>query len=167
MAQVPPWMLGKHATTLIVTPQTVAADGTLSDGTATNLLTSTGTLHTNLVHTFGVVDGFRIVGRKRCSNIRSVHRNRANCVPYSLGYEFEIMEIARAGANNCLLAPLFYNSGTAIVKLTFARARKVFTVYATMVDYFEPTAREKNVHRLICRQVNANVAAATYATGDR
>jgi hypothetical protein len=167
MAQVPPWMLGKHASTLIVTPQAVAADGTLSNGTAATLLASTGTLHTDLVHTVGIVDGFRIVGRKKTANISAVHRNRANHVPFSLGYEFEVAEIMRAGANNCLLAAAFHNSGSSIVKLTFGAYRRVWTVYACMLRYSPPASREKNVARLLCRQVNANVAAATYVTGDR
>ncbi len=170
MALIPPWMLGRHVTTLIAQVQTVAGDGTLADaGGATNvasLATSTGVLGTNLVFTQGLIDEVEFSSQKLTENISAVHRPRANMVAFSIRYQFTLTEIMRFGANNALLAGIWNNGSSDIVKFTFARARNVWTTYAVMTSYNESFQRGKNVARLSCSMVEAN-AAATYAAGDR
>jgi hypothetical protein len=170
MALVPPWMLGRHVTTLVAQIQTIASDGTLSDaGGASDVATlaaSTGALGSGLTFTTGLVDEFELQSTKLSENISAINRPRANMVPYSIRYSFTLTEIMRNGADRCRLAAIFYNGVSDLVKLTFSRARMTWTVYAVLTSYSESLQRGKNVARLSCSMIEANTAPA-YVTGDR
>ncbi len=153
MPSIPLWLLGRDATTVTITVQSVnSSTGVLSDGTGTDIAA---------LATAGVVDEIEFSSSKTLENIAPMYSLRAHYVPISLRYSFTITEVMRAGSNTCLLANVWHSATSSLVKFVFKRGGNTWTTYGVLTDYSESLQRGKNVARLTVGMVDV---APTYTT---
>lgn len=159
MPNIIPHGFGRHVTSLVVTPQAVAATtGVLTDSTpVAALITSTGTLHTNLVHTAQLSDDIEFAIRNNLEMIQALTRNRVNNVPTTIGGSLTAAEIVRRGTNVALLAGIWF-SGKHYCKVQYGRFGSIYTVYMRMRSFRMNPARTKNVDIAEFVLFDANVA---------
>ena len=169
MPTVEQWMLGRAVTWVQMIPQTMASDGTLapvgapgSDAENTALIRTGGDYWpapwgTGAFQSFqGLIDDLQFNPHKVRENISGVNRPRQNNVAVALGVSITLVEILRFGANNALLARMFYGANTKIGLFSFSRAGgKWANYYLLMQSYSHPFQRGKNTGRLTCSFVDA------------
>jgi hypothetical protein len=179
MAAVPPWLIGKHVTTVTAQLQSVSpVDGTLGNlGTGSpeiaTLAAGTGKLSLGtFAFTTGLVDAIEYNGAKTTENIAAINETHANAVPIARRDSFTLTEILRTGAGNSLLAAL-WTAGTSdtnasrIVGLTFNRGAKGWSGYFLMTGYTESIRRGKSTARMTLEMVDPGQTNAAYAaSGD-
>jgi len=132
MTALPPWLTtgnGPFACTL--TPQTVASDGTLSDGT---LVTLTGTL-----------DDIEFNNNPERENIKPMSTKRPNYVPISDDPSWTLVEILKSNGVN-LLRNANYNSD--YFKLVVTSGAQAATFYGLRGPYTEQIRNGKSTARL-------------------
>ncbi len=142
MAAITPWLTtgnGPFAVTL--TPQTVAADGTLSDGT---LVTLTGT-----------VDDIEFNNDPTNENIKPMSTLRANYVNTSDDPSWTLVEILKSNGVNLLPAA---NYASDVFKLVVTRGAQVATYYGRRGPYGERIQNGKSTARLTLQPVDIGSA---------
>lgn len=169
MANIQPWGLGRHVPTLIVTMQTVTATtGALApSAVVANLITSTGVLHTDLVHTSNLSDDIEWEMRRNTETVQGITRNRLNHLPTTHGGTFNLVEILRRGNDECRLAACWFEGPSDVATITYGRFGNLWVVYTRLVNYREgPYARGKNIGTATFEMIDANVAPA-FTAADR
>jgi hypothetical protein len=142
---IPPWLLGKHTTTLAVQPIVVS-------NTATGATTNSSTASQSLV---GVVDQVAYRGNTTSENIVAMTAARDNEVPLEVDDTIEITEILQTAAASSLLAKCWQtadNADYAIVTLVRGPNQFVFT--GLMESYTETINKGKSTARMVFRQAN-------------
>ena len=152
MAKIPTWLLGRHITTITLTPLTVAADGTLTPGTAASLS--------------GYIDGVELTGQKTTENIQSIDNIRANYVVTEIETSVTLTEILKtndtSGTPTNILASAYY-SAFDLALVTLARGGRSYTFYSLMSSYAENINKGKSTGKMDCKMVDPGVANPAYA----
>lgn len=165
MANIIPFGFGRHVTTLVITPQAVAATTGIFTPTTpvVSLIASTGTLNSSLVHTANLSDDIDWAIRNNIEAIQSITRNRMNSVPTTIGATATFAEIVRRGSGNALLASLWF-AGNYYCAVQYGRFGSIYTVYMRMRSFRMNPARTKNVDVAEFVLIDANTAP-TFAAG--
>lgn len=168
MPNVIPFGLGRHTTSLVVTMQSVTgATGALADSTpVASLITSTGTINTDLVHTAQLSDDIQWTIRNNHEAIQAITRNRINNVPTIISGAFTLAEIVRKGSGEARLAACWFSGPSRYAKIEWAFGGAKQVVYARMRAFRARPNRTKNVDVAEFVLIDANTAP-TYAAGMR
>ncbi len=134
----PPWLLGKHLTSVTARYQVADATGTITDGAST-------------LRTFtGIIDGISYAGRDDEEDIAALTSEYENPMSVQTNDSFTLTEIMRNSAGNNWLASFRMNTelatGGQYVLLTFVRGgTNSFTFYGLMSNYRESARQGKSV----------------------
>lgn len=173
MPTIPNWLVGRHATAVQARIQTYdASTGTLADsggGSPTindlaNVVLTTGAFPA-ITFTTGLLNRIRLMGRANTVNVSSVQRDRAHHIPTTRGYSLEVEEVLRRGADQGLLANLWFRGVSVYVHLTFARGGNKWDDYFLMTGYRHNQVRGKTVGVMTLTSVDAG--GMTYTAADR
>lgn len=154
MATIPQWLLGRHLTSVVITPQTVAAAGTLSDGTAKTVTT--------------VVDSIQASINPVHEEINPVNSTRANNVIThdDSSLTLSIIEVNNGSDPNPLEALVLTND---VFKVVFTKGTQT-SFAATWTGYFTRgscnfgiSGRGKQIASLELLQVDAGSSTFTRA----
>lgn len=168
MPNVIPFGLGRHLTNLVVTPQAVAgANGALTDTTpVATLVTSTGTINTNLVHTANLSGDVDWAIRNNLEAIQGITRNRQHNAPTTIGGRFSLMEFVRKGDDQAQLALIWFTAPSRYCKISFAFGGAVQVVYARMRSMRIRPDRTRNIDTAEFVLIDA-ATAPTFTAGMR
>lgn len=143
------------------------ANGTLSDSTpVASLVTSTGTINTDLLHTANLADDIEFAIRNNLEAIQSITRNRIHNVPTTISGTVTLAEIVRRGTDVARLAACWFEGPSRYAKLVFYRMGAGYTVYCRMRAFRMNPSRTKNVDIAEFVLIDAATAPA-YAAGMR
>jgi hypothetical protein len=169
---IPSWLLGRHVTAVRARVQTVDVSGTLTPSGApgTNdqadvVLTTGSSSAQTIAFTNGFLNSIRLVGRKSTDNISPTNRDKANYVPLRVGYTITVEEVLRTGADNCLLANLWFRGATRYVQFDFALGGNKWSDVYLMTSYTEALQGGKNTGVMTLMSVDAG--GGTYSAADR
>lgn len=154
MATIPQWLLGRHLTSVVITPQSVSSAGVLSDGTAKTVTTVVDSIQANIspVH----------------EEINPVNSTRANNVIThdDSGITLSIIEVNNGSDPNPLEAIVLTND---VFKVVFTKGT-VTSYAATWTGYFTRgqcsfgiSGRGKQIASLELLQVDAGASTFTRA----
>jgi len=156
MASIPTWLLGKHLTSVVLTPQAVAADGTLSDSGSNTAQTVTAR-----------VRRIRLNSSVMTEDIRPVNSVRANNVVTGFDHTITLSVLMRpkstspAVVSSPLASLAYAASDNEIVKCTFTRGTSAWSGYFTVADYTEGVESfGANESELTLRQVDDGTGVA-------
>lgn len=146
MAAIPVWAVGQNCA-FTITPQTVAANGTLSDnGSAVTL---TGHLsEASIESTVDLVE------------LSPMDATRRNMVPTTVGTRVDLTELVKKNGTN-LLANQAYTSS--YFKVVITRGAQAFTFYGTLASYGENYSRERVPGRFALDMVDPGVSNPAYS----
>jgi len=168
VAAIHPVGLGRHLTHLVVTMQAVnLANGTLSDSTpVATLVSSTGTINIDLIHTANLSDDVEFVIRKNLEAIQSITRNRVHMVPTTIGASITLAELVRKGTDVAQLAACWFEGPSRYAKIDYYRMGHGYTVYMRMRSFRMNPQRTRNVDVAEFVLIDAATAPA-FAAGMR
>lgn len=146
MAQVPLWAIGRHVTVCSLTPQTVGADGTLSDGASTSLV--------------GSLDGVEFSSNPEVEEISPITTTRANDVLVKDRTEITLVEILKHTGTNILAAAV---TSATYFKVIITRGAQTWTFYGLRGAYSESLQRGKSTASLTLTMVDPNTTNPAYA----
>jgi hypothetical protein len=137
---VPPWLTGRHLTSVTARWQVADSAGVLGNGTG-----GIQTLTT-------LLQEIDLNGETQTSNIVAVNSTRQNAVPYMIDDSFTLTEIMRSYQNLNLLPALYMNAdGATVVLATFVRGGNSWTSYMEMVDLVESHRKPQCTCQLVVR----------------
>lgn len=148
MAQVPVWCLGRHVTVCSITPQSVASDGTLSDGSASSLV--------------GSIDSVSLTSQPETEEVSAMTTTRANNVIIKNATSVTLVEILKSSGTNILAAAVTGANGD-YFKVILTRGAQTWTFYGLRGAYSEDLQRGKSTASLTLEMVDPNAANPTYA----
>jgi len=139
---IPPWLLGKHVTTVSATPLTVAVDGTYTTGSASTLI--------------GRCDEITFSSRNATENISPMDDRQTNEVIVESATSLTLVEILQSNpiAASNLLAQIAY--GYDYNLFTIARAGKTFSFIGVVGDYTESLRKGKSTGTLNVQMVSVS-----------
>lgn len=147
MATVPLWLTaGNGPFTVVMTPQSVGTDGTLSDGTSVALT--------------GVLDDISFANNPTLDNIRPMSLKRANNVLIEDNPSITLVEIMKSAGTNILAAQ---NAASLYFKVVFTRGAQAYTYYGIRGAYGEQVANGKSLATLTLEAVETGAANPGYA----
>lgn len=147
MAAIPVWLTaGNGPFSVALTPQTIASDGTLSDGSSATLT--------------GVLDDIEFSNNPVLENIRPMSSRRANHVSIEENPTLTLVEIMKATGTNILAAQNFASD---VFKVVFTRGAQAYTYYGRRGAYNERVVNGKSTARLTLEAVDIAAANPGYA----
>ena len=151
MASIPVYQLGKHLTSVVLTPQTVAANGGLSDGTAVTVTTYIDSLSESL--------------NDQTEEISAVNSTRQHLEKLDSGHEItlSIIKVNNGNDPNPLRTMFLANS---VVKIAYTEgtgsSAKTITTYARITNVASGTqGKGKQIASMTLGPVDAG--ASTYS----
>lgn len=155
MATIPQFLIGKHITAVVVTPQTVSGTtGALSDTTP--------------IQTFSTVfSEISIRSENDLEDISASDQRRKNMVPTASSTRITITELlqgSRADGNPVNGGAASGYGSSDYHKFTLTRSGKTYTFYAVMASYEERTnGKGKITGELVLDMIDPGVANPAYA----
>jgi len=120
-ATIPLWAIGKHITSVLLTPQTVnSTTGALSDTTPT-------------AQFFGHTRSINLVVRYNHEELSAQNRPYDNMVPISQGTRLRLQEMEKSNANSNLAAAQAF--GATYWKYTLIRGGNTFVGFGVLGQY--------------------------------
>ena len=153
MATIPTWLLGRHLTAVVVTPQTEGTGGVLTAVTASSAVLTT------------CVDAIRLALNPVVSNVNAVNDTRANNVIEEDDASLVVTEILKKNDTSATPTNLLAVQALAYdyFNLTFTRGGRTWGGYFCRGAYSDGvTAKGKNVAEMTFHQVNVGTASLTY-----
>jgi hypothetical protein len=145
MAAIPIWWTsGNGPFTVSITPQTIASDGTLSDGT--------------LVALTGSIDDVEFGNDPTNENIKPMSTRRANFVGIEESPRVTLVEILKSSGVNILSAA---NYTSDVFKVIIVRGAQTITYYGRRAAYSERMMNGKSTSRLSFDPVDIGTANPT------
>lgn len=141
MATITRWVLGRDTTSLTIEAVTVANDGTLTFGAATNL--------------FGLLQQVRILHRSNEENISPMNSTRENNVDIELATDMEVTELMKYTSGRLLRA---LAQATRYVRVVIIHAGQTLTYYGKFSTYDETLAKGANTGTAMLKMVDPNEA---------
>lgn len=146
MTAIPVWLLGQHVSACAITPQSVAANGTLSAGAASSLV--------------GSLDGIELDSTPELEEISPITTSRLNNVVVKSGTRITLTEILKSNGTNILpaaavAADYFY--------VAITRGGQSWAFYGARGTYTESIQRGKSVASLTLEMVDIGSANPTYS----
>lgn len=143
---LPVWFTaGNGPFSVTITPQTEAADGTLTPGTTKTLT--------------GSIDDVEFDSNPTLENIKPISTRRANYVNIEEDNSFTLVEILKGNGEN-ILAALASTADVFVIAVT--RGAQAFSFTGRRGQYNEGLKNGKSVGRLQVRQVDTGVANPSY-----
>jgi hypothetical protein len=148
MATIPLWALGKHVTSILLTPQTVnATTGVLSDTTPTRQF-------------FGHLDEITVDGAFTMENISSMDRPYENNVPIEFGGRINFHEFEKSAGTNLAAAAAFSAS---YWKYTIVRGAQSFVGWGVLEKYEMTANKQRVMANLSLAPIDTGTDVMTYA----
>lgn len=156
MADVPLWAIGKHVTSIVLTPQTVnATTGVLTDSTPVASL-------------FGHLKNIELDSHVTSENISAMNSTAENQVPLEYGTTIRMEELEKSAGTNLLASQVFTAASIGTyVKYQITRGGQSWTGYGLVADY-KMSASKQGVNgtaEIRPIQIN-NTTASGYATAN-
>lgn len=145
MPSVPTWLTGKHVSSCSITPQSVASDGTLSDGTLASL---TGTL-----------DEITLESSPELEEISPMDTTRNNNVLIKDSFRVTLVQILKSGSANILAAAV---TGSSVFKIIITRGIHTWTFYGQRSAYTESIRRGRSTASATFEMVDPGQANPAY-----
>lgn len=124
MADIPLWAIGKHFSSVVITPQSLnTTTGALSDVTG----------YTTIGSLFGHLDSIEISQEVDSENISSMDSTSKNMVPIEYGTTYRFEEIEKSAGVNKLANMV--NSGYNFFKVVVTRGGQSWTGYGTIGNF--------------------------------
>lgn len=150
MATIPLWLVGRHITAVVVTPQVANSAGVLSDA-ALGAQSFTA-----------LIDGIQYSGSVTTQEISAITSPRLNHVPIEQDDTMVVSEIMRSAAGSVLATACWTAAGNPDWALfAFSRGGNSISMYGLMTRVEEGVTRGKCVARLTIRMVDV-AAFPTY-----
>jgi hypothetical protein len=146
MTAIPTWLRGNHTSVCSITPQSVASDGTLSDGATSSLV--------------GSIDGISINTTAELEEISPMTTTRHNNVIIKSGTSLSLTEILKSNGTNILAAA---SSVADVFRVNITRGPQSWAFYGVRSTYTEDLQKGKSVGVLTLEMVDINSANPTYA----
>lgn len=150
MAKIPTWLLGKHATTINIIPQTVAADGTLTAGTSAPLI--------------GYLDSIEYNLTPETEDIQAMDKRAGNKVIVTDTFGIVLTEILKTNDVGATPTNILANLASLGDYFSFVctRGGRTFTFFGLRGAYKENINRGKSTGALNIDYVDAGVTNPTY-----
>lgn len=137
MADLPMWAIGKHYTSVILTPLTVnTTSGALTEVTASN------------VSLFGHLDEINLNITSNVENISPINNDVENNVILETALTYDLTEFEKSVGTNLLASAFFATISSVPVvywKFQLARGAQTFTGYGVMTDYSTKSAGKGSI----------------------
>ena len=148
MATIPLWAIGKHVTSVLLTPQTVnTTTGALSDTTPTREF-------------FGHLQEIELTTGFTFENISAMDRPYENNVPVEQATGIRITELEKSAGTNLAAAAAF---GATYWKYVLTRGAQSFTSYGVIGEYKTMGTKPKVTASLELRNIDVGTAFPTYS----
>lgn len=142
---LPNWLLGRNVSSVTASPCTVAADGTVTVGSAWVLT--------------GWIDGLEFNSQNTTENIQSIDNPKANYVITENETTVTMTEILKGNDSNTTprnyLAQIAYNiTPSGIVQFSMNRGGRVFTFVGVISTYAENINKGKSTGKMELKMVD-------------
>lgn len=145
MPSVPTWLTGRHVTTCSITPQTVAANGTLTAGTSSSLV--------------GTLDEITLDSTPELEEISPMDTLFQNNVILKNATRITLTQILKSNGTNLLTAAA---NAADVFAVVITRGGQTWTFYGTRGAYSEGLRRGRSTCSLTLEMIDITTANPTY-----
>ncbi len=147
MSAIPVWLTaGNGPFSCVLTPQTVATDGTLSDGTTVALT--------------GVLDDIQFNANPQLEDIRPMSSVRSNMVRIAENNSMTLVEVLKSSGTNILAAQA---AASDVFKVVLTRGAQAYTFYGRRGTFSDHPVNGKSTASLTLEMVDPGAANPSYA----